>query len=243
MNPIKQFLSERKKYVRDLNGDERLRRAAREFMRISAAKKYPYNFDWLGRPIMQYPQDIVAMQEILWRVKPDLVIETGIAHGGSLIFYASILELIGKGRVLGIDIDIRPHNKKAISKHPLSKRITMLEGSSTDPVIVKQVKKIAQGKKRILVCLDSDHTGSHVLKELELYAPLVSKNSYLVVFDTVLAHLPESVMSSRNWSTSNNPMTAVKTFLKKNKNFVADRSIEDKLLITVAPRGFLKRIN
>jgi len=242
MNPIKKFALERKKYARDLVHDRRLRRASREFMEISAAKKYAYNFDWLGLPIIQYPQDIVAMQEILWSVKPDLVIETGIARGGSLIFYASILELIGKGQVLGIDIDIREHNRKTILKHKLAKRIIMIEGSSTDPAILNQVQKIAKGKKKIMVCLDSNHAGDHVLRELELYSPFVSKGSYLVVFDTVLEYLPKTVMKNKPWNKKNNPMTAVRKFLKGNKNFVVDKKIEDKLLLTVAPNGYLKRV-
>lgn len=242
MDQSKKFLTERKKYAKDLASDLRLKRLAREFMAVSAGRKYPYNFDWLGRPVFQYPQDLVAMQEILWQVKPDLVIETGIAHGGSLIFYASILELIGQGGVLGIDIDIRAHNRRAILRHQLSRRITMIEGSSADPKVLEKVREIAKGKKRILVCLDSNHSGNYVLRELELYSPLVTVGSYLVIFDTILDYLPASVMRGKPWSPEDNPMTAVRAFLKSHRNFAVDKSIEDKLLITVAPGGYLKRI-
>ncbi|MEE8321175.1 MAG: CmcI family methyltransferase, partial [Gammaproteobacteria bacterium] len=166
--------------------DETLKANAQAFTRISIPCKYSYNFFWLGRPVIQYPQDIMAMQEIIWRVKPDLIIETGIAHGGSLIFSASMLELTGgDGRVLGIDIDIREHNRVEIEKHPMYKRIDMLEGSSIDEKIAEQVYDFAKGKKRIMVFLDSMHTHDHVLRELQLYSPLVTKASYMVVFDTI----------------------------------------------------------
>jgi cephalosporin hydroxylase len=188
----------------------------------------------MGRPIVQYPQDIVAMQELLWRSQPDLIIETGIAHGGSLIFYASMCELIGHGEVLGIDIDIRPHNGEAIECHPLFHRITMLEGSSTSYSIMDLVCEIARGKKT-LVCLDSMHTHDHVLRELELYSPLVTKGSYLVVFDTCIEDLPKT---DRPWGKGNNPKTALDEFLKTTDRFeVEDMS---KLMITVAPGGYLR---
>ena len=207
----------------------------------SIDKKYTYNFTWLGRPIIQFPQDIIALQELIWNVKPDLIIETGIAHGGSLIFSASMLELLGgNGHVLGIDIDIREHNRKEIEKHPLFKRITMIQGSSTDPEVAKKVYALAKDKKKILVVLDSFHTHDHVLKELELYSPLVSPESYLVVFDTIIEDLPENYFPDRSWGKGNNPKTAVWKFLKKNDRFVIDKEIENKLLITVAPDGYLK---
>ncbi len=183
---------------------------------------------------------MIAMQEILWEVKPDLVIETGIAHGGSLIFYASILELIGKGEVLGIDIEIRPHNRKAIEEHPMFKRINMIEGSAVDEAVAKQVYDFTKGKEKVLVCLDSMHTHDHVLKELQIYSPLVTKDSYLLVFDTIVEDMPDELFSDRPWGKGNNPKTAVWEFLKKNDRFVIDKDIENKLLITVAPDGFLK---
>lgn len=242
MGPIKKFELERKANIKLLGSDKKLKGLALKFLQESTKKRYPYNFDWLGRPIIQCPQDIVAMQEILWKVKPDLVIETGIAHGGSLIFYASILELIGKGEILGIDIDIRKHNRKKIIKHKMYKRITMLEGSSTDAGIFQQVKKVANGKNKIIVCLDSSHTRDHVYRELELYSPLVSRGSYLVVFDTITEFLPSVVYANRPWGKGNNPKTAVDEFLRRNKNFIIDRDIENKLLITFAPGGYLKRV-
>ena len=207
----------------------------------SIDKKYTYNFTWLGRPIIQFPQDIIALQELIWNVKPDLIIETGIAHGGSLIFSASMLELLGgNGHVLGIDIDIREHNRKEIERHPLFKRITMIQGSSTDPEIAKKVYALAKDKKKILVVLDSFHTHDHVLKELELYSPLVSPESYLVVFDTIIEDLPENYFPDRSWGKGNNPKTAVWEFLRTNNRFIIDKEMENKLLITVAPDGYLK---
>ncbi len=224
-----------------------LKTRAAEFMQASLAPKYSYNFSWLGRPIIQYPQDMVAMQEIIWQVQPDLIIETGIAHGGSLIFSAAMLELIesctGKqGEVLGLDIDIRPHNRAAIEAHPLFKRISMIEGSSIAPEIIADVYAKAQGKQSVLVCLDSNHTHDHVLAELQAYAPLTSVGSYCVVMDTVVEDVPNELSGDRPWGQGNNPKTAVCEYLKSHDEFVIDKSIQDKLLITVAPDGYLKRI-
>lgn len=228
----------------DAMGDNLLvNKLANDFMKETAAYQYSYNFTWLGRPIIQFPQDMIAMQEIIWHVKPDLIIETGIAHGGSLIFYASILELIGgEGEVLGIDIDIREHNKVEIEKHPMYKRITMIEGSSIDEKIAEQVYDFAKSRKRVMVFLDSMHTHDHVLKELQLYSPLVTKGSYLVVFDTIIEDMPEDFFPHRPWGKGNNPKTAVEEFLKANDRFVIDKEIENKSLITVAPDGYLKCI-
>jgi len=242
MNPIKQFELEREKNIKKLSQNKKLKKLALNFYTESWKHKYSYNFDWLGRPIIQIPQDVVALQEIIWEAKPDLIIETGIAHGGSLIFYASMLELIGKGEVLGIDIDIREHNRKEIEKHKMFKRIKMIEGSSVDETVVKQVKKIVKKHKKVMVCLDSLHTHSHVLNELNLYSKFVSKGSYLVVFDTIIEYMPKGFFKDRPWDKGNNPATAVKEFLKKNKNFIVDKEIENKLLITAAPGGYLKRI-
>lgn len=242
-NPIQEFINEREERIKTNGSNEVLQAAARSFNDASNSNQYSYNFSWMGRPIIQYPQDMIAMQEIIWEVKPDLIIETGIAHGGSLIYYASILELMGHGEVLGIDIDIREHNKIEIEKHPMFKRISMIQGSSIDADIVDEVKKYAVGKKKILVCLDSNHTHDHVLSELEMYAPFVSVDSYLVVFDTIVEDLPEGYFSqARPWGISNNPKTAVASFLKTNSNFVIDDAIDNKLLISVAPGGYLKRI-
>ncbi len=184
---------------------------------------------------------MIAIQEIIWSVKPDLIIETGIAHGGSIVFSASMLELLGgDGHVLGIDIDIRQHNRIEIEKHPLSKRITMIQGSSIDKDVASKVADFAKGKKRIMIILDSNHTHDHVYKELELYSPLVTKGSYLVVFDTLIEDLPEGLFNDRPWDKGNNPKTAVWEFLKHNRRFEIDRDMEDKLLFTVAPEGYLR---
>lgn len=242
MNDFKQFSTQRAKNILKMSRDKLLRKLALDFIMLSGKSNYSYNFDWLGIPIIQYPQDIVAMQEIVWKVKPDLIIETGIARGGSLIFYASILELIGNGSVVGIDIDIRKHNRDAILKHPLSKRIIMFEGSSVELEIVKKVKQIAKNKKKILICLDSFHTFEHVLKELELYSPMVSLGSYIIVFDTIVEQMPENYFSNRPWGKGNNPSKSVELFLRRNKNFKIDKEIENKLVITVAPSGYLKRV-
>ena len=233
----------------EANGsNEDLRRTGDEFMRASIDAKYSYNFSWLGRPVIQYPQDLVAMQELIWTVQPDLIIETGIARGGSLVFLASMLELLAacggaaNGRVIGIDIDIRADNKAAIEQHPMARRITMVQGSSIDAGIVAKVKSLAAGAKRVLVCLDSNHTHDHVLAELQAYAPLVSVGSYCVVFDTIVEDLPADMIHDRPWAPGNNPKTAVHEYLKSDPGFEIDRSVQHKLQITVAPDGFLRRV-
>lgn len=224
----------------------------------AAAYRYSYNFSWLGRPIIQFPQDIVAMQELIWALKPDLIIETGIAHGGSLILSASLLALldmsdamearsvfdpsVSKRKVLGIDIDIRSHNRVAIEAHPMASRIQMIEGSSIAPEIIDQVRKVAEGYSRILICLDSNHTHDHVLAELEAYAPLTSIGSYCVVFDTVVEDMPAHMFPDRPWGPGNNPKTAIFEYLKSHPEFEIDKQVEEKLLITVAPDGYLKRV-
>jgi cephalosporin hydroxylase len=242
-NPIQQFKDERIQRIRNNANNEALGKAAEEFNVASNTAQYSYNFSWMGRPIIQYPQDMIAMQEIIWEIKPDLIIETGIAHGGSLVYYASLLELLGEGEVLGIDIDIREHNRQEIERHPMIKRIRMIEGSSISEEIVARVRAAAAGKQRILVCLDSNHTHEHVLRELELYAPFVTKGSYLVVFDTIVEDMPDDYLpGGRPWAVGNNPKTAVHAFLEKNNDFIIDRDIDSKLLISVAPEGYLKRI-
>lgn len=238
-------------------GDQ-LREAAAEFMRVSILPKYSYNFQWLGRPIIQYPQDMVAMQELIWSLKPDLIIETGIAHGGSLIYSASLLAMLdlceaietgetidpkrSQRKVLGVDIDIRAHNRVAIEAHPMASRIKMLQGSSIDAAVIEQVREFAAGYANVLVCLDSNHTHDHVLAELEAYAPLTSIGSYCVVFDTVVEDLPKSMFPDRPWGPGHNPKTAVWKYLEEHSNFEIDKSIQDKLLITVAADGYLRRV-
>lgn len=247
MKQYEQFKRECADEITIQGNDKALAHETREWMNQANLLKYSYHFEWLGRPIIQYPQDILAMQQIIWEVKPDLIIETGIAHGGSLIFSASMLELIAtctgvEGEVLGIDIDIRPHNRKAIEDHPMYKRISMIQGSSIAPEIIAQVKEKAKGKKRILVCLDSNHTHDHVLAELEAYAPLTAVGSYCVVFDTVIEDMPEGFFPNRSWGPGDNPKTAVWEYLKSHPEFEIDKSIDHKLLISVAPDGYLKRV-
>jgi cephalosporin hydroxylase len=223
--------------------DENIQDLTARWFTESVKKRYSYNFSWMGRPIIQYPQDIIAMQELIWQVKPDLIVETGVAHGGSCIFYASMLELLGNdGQVIGIDIDIRQHNRLEIENHPMFKRIILLEGSSTSDEIVGEVNLIAKGYNRALVVLDSLHTHEHVLQEMNLYSPLVKKGSYMVVFDTVVEDLPDEFFPDRPWGKGNNPKTAVWEFLKTNDRFEIDSEIESKLLITVAPDGYLRCI-
>ncbi len=237
------FQEETKDNIRDLGMNVNIRKASVDWIREVSIYKYSYNFTWMGRPIIQMPQDIIAMQEIIWQVQPDLIIETGIAHGGSLVLYASVLELIGgDGKVVGIDIDIREHNRVEIERHPMSKRITMMEGSSTDKSIVKETYNLAKGKNRVLVALDSNHTHEHVMKELHLYSPLVTRGSYLVVFDTIIEDMPEKFFPDRPFGRGNNPKTAVWEFLKRNDRFVIDKDIENKIVITVAPDGYLRCI-
>lgn len=241
MNKIERFRQECLERIKVIEKNDPLISTAKAFVKESVLPKYTYNYFWMGRPIIQFPQDIIAMQEIIWQVKPDLIIETGIAHGGSLVLSASMLELVGgDGRVLGIDIDIREHNRVEIEKHPMYKRITMIEGSSIDENITEKVYDFAKDRKRIMVFLDSMHTHAHVLQELGLYSSLVTKGSYLVVFDTLIEDMPEDFYPNRPWGRGNNPKTAVREFLKTTDRFVIDKEIENKLLITVAPDGYLK---
>ena len=243
INPNDNFKNENRKNIEKLANDIELKNLAIEYIRRSDYYNYSFFFEWLGRPIIQRPEDIIAMQEIIWNIKPDLIIETGIAHGGSLIYYASLLELLGSnGKVLGIDIEIRPNNRKAIEEHPMFKRIIMIEGSSISDNVIQEVKKNCKSKKKILVCLDSNHTYKHVLKELELYSEFVSIGSYLVVFDTIIDYLPEDHYGAKPYKKGNSPNTALLEFLKKKDNFIIDKNISNKLIITVAPNGYLKRI-
>jgi cephalosporin hydroxylase len=240
LDPIKQFELEREVTVKKL-GAKQFRDAGLAFVHAVADSKYTYNFSWMGRPIIQYPQDVFAIQEIIWAMRPDLVIETGIAHGGSLIFHASMLELIGDGEVLGVDIDIRDHNRQAIEQHPMAKRIKMIQGSSVEDAVVKQVWRAAQGKRRILVILDSNHTHEHVMLELQAYQGLVQKGGYLIVMDTTVEDFkPENLHGDRPWGIGNNPKTAVREFLKANDRFEIDQDMNAKLLISATFDGYLR---
>ena len=236
------YLAEKKTRIEDFANDREFRELSTAWRAMALERKYMNNFSWLGRPMIQLPMDAIAMQEIIWSVKPDLIIETGVEPGGSVIMSASMLQLIGKGDVIGIDIDIRTHNRIAIETHPLASRIKLIEGSSIDTNTVEKVKQLAAEKTKILVFLDSNHTHEHVLAELNAYGPLVSVDSYVVVFDTFVEDLPDDYKwTDRPWGKGNNPRTAVWEWIQKNKNFSIDKSIEDKLLITSAPDGFLRR--
>ena len=239
--------------------DQSLIDASKNFMIKSIKPKYSYNYFALGCPIIQYPQDMIAIQELIWEVKPDLIIETGIAHGGSVIMSASALALLdiceaiknkqkfdpnkSNRKVIGIDIDIRKHNRSAIENHPMVSRIELLEGSSIDPKIIEKVKSISKNYKKILVCLDSNHTHNHVLLELNAYAPLTSINSYCVVFDTIIEDMPKGTFEDKAWDVGDNPKTAVREYLKNHPEFEIDKNIDNKLMISVAPEGYLKKVS
>ena len=258
MNHSLPFEAESAERVERMGADSELKELTAGFLRRSIELQYSYNYFWMGRPIIQYPQDMVALQEIVWKTRPDVIIETGVAHGGSLILSASLLALLDmadaiengttldpsqpRRKVLGIDIDIRAHNRAAIEAHPMSNRITMLQGSSIAEDILDQVRAFAAPFERVLVCLDSNHTHDHVLAELEAYAPLVTPGSYCIVFDTIVEDLPQGMYTDRPWDKGANPKTAVWDYLKNHPEFEIDRSMQDKLQITVAPDGFLKRI-
>jgi cephalosporin hydroxylase len=218
----------------------KLKELTRAWFEESVRVKYSYRFEWMGRPIIQYPQDIVAMQELIFRIKPDCIVECGIAHGGSLVLYASLLELIGTGKVIGIDVEIRPHNRRAIEAHPMFKRIELIEGSSIDPAIVAQVHAAARGAERVLVVLDSSHTKDHVLGELRAYSPLVKPGSYVVVFDTVVEHMAPELVGARPWGPGNSPLTAVHEFLQETQRFEIDSDFDDRYLISMSLSGYLR---
>jgi cephalosporin hydroxylase len=258
MTSYQQFKQECDREIEAIGRDESMISATRDWINSANVQKYSYHFEWLGRPIIQYPQDVVAMQELIWQIKPDLIIETGIAHGGSLVFSASMLAqldiceaieagttfdpIVSKRKVLGIDIEIRAHNRAAIETHPMASRIQMIEGSSIDLEIIEKVRQVAKDYERVLVCLDSNHTHAHVLAELKAYAPLTSVGSYCVVFDTVIEDLPAGSFPDRPWDIDNNPKTAVHEWLKSHPEFEIDKDIDNKLLISVAPDGYLRRI-
>ncbi len=259
MNEVERFKAEVAQNIKSLGEDKDVQALSRIWTREISPHKYAYNFRWLGRPAIQFPQDQIALQELIWEIRPDLIIETGIAHGGSLAFSASMLALLdmcdaieagetldpqnSRRKVLGIDIDIRAHNRAAIETHPMASRIQMIEGSSIAPEIVEQVRAVAVNYSRVLVCLDSNHTHDHVLAELEAYAPLTSVGSYCVAFDTLIEDMPKEMFPDRPWGPGDNPKTAVWEYLKTHPEFEIDKSIQHKLLITVAPDGYLKRIS
>jgi cephalosporin hydroxylase len=258
MNFTEQFNKEVENNIKGLAADQELKLLSNKWSHEVARHKWSYNFRWMGRPAIQFPNDAWALQELIWDIKPDLIIEAGIAHGGSLIYYASMLAMLDlaesveagqmfdpfktKRKVLGIDIDIRQHNRQAIELHSMRPWIHMIEGSSISLEIVKQVRDYSKNYNCILVCLDSNHTHDHVLKELQAYAPLVSIGSYCVVFDTIIEDMPPENTINRDWGPGNNPKTAVLKYLETNPNFQIDNKIHQKLLITVAPEGYIRRI-
>lgn len=257
MTPQQQFATERESRLLEYGQDDAFKTLSRQWLQTSMDKKYVYNYDWLGRPIIQYPQDMVAIQELVWTIRPDLIIETGIAHGGSLILSASMLAMLdmcdaiesgatinprqSARKVIGIDIDIRPHNRAAIEAHPMGSRIEMIQGSSIAPETVEKVRASAQGYKTVMVFLDSMHTHDHVLGELDAYATMVSPGSYCVVFDTFVEDMPPQFFADRPWDVGNNPKTATRQWLANHTDFSVDHAMESRLMVTVAPEGFLKR--
>ncbi len=269
-DPTAEFEIEARATVADYKSNAKLQAQSGQWLQLAFRNRYMYHFSWLGRPIIQLPADIVAVQEIIYRVKPDLIIETGIAHGGSLILSASMLALLEiesaiaadtmfnpsqpKRKVLGIDIDIRKHNRAAIERHPMARWIEMLEGSSITTETIERVRAKACNYGRILVFLDSNHTHDHVLAELEAYAPLVSPQSYCVVFDTAIEHLPDDTFPDRPWSRGNNPKTAIEAYLAilngPGRTAVdggalrleLDQHLDSKLLLSAAPGGYLMRV-
>jgi cephalosporin hydroxylase len=253
MDDHSDFVTERCKRISSYSSNEPLQRSADSFLVESVKTGYSYNFEWLGLPVIQYPQDLMALQEIMWTTKPDCIIETGVARGGSLIFYASMLEFLGgDGFVVGIDIDTRAHNRKRVVEHPLARRIRLVDGSSIESATAEEVAELTKDR-RIMVCLDSNHTHSHVLKELELYAPMVTQGCYCVVFDTIVEFMPKGFFANRPWDKGNNPKTAVDRFLQDVKSnsrvgidgntlsFEVDLIMEGKLLISAARGGYLRR--
>ena len=241
MSEVARFLSEVQDNIEGLRADGTVQQATIDWINAVAPHKYTYNFTWLGRPVIQFPQDLSALQEIIWSTRPDLIIETGIAHGGSLIFHASILHLLGnEGRVLGVDIDIRDHNRAEIETHPLFERIDMIQGSSIEDDIAERVTETASEAGQVMVVLDSNHTHAHVLRELELYAPLVTRDCYLVVCDTLIEDMPDGSFPDRSWGKGDNPRTALNAFLETTDRFEIDTSMDAKLQISMAPGGYLK---
>lgn len=246
------FKAECKKYIEEQSKNSEFANLSSNWYQTSLNFRYSYNFEFLGRPIIQYPQDLIAIQEIIHETKPDLIIETGIAHGGSLIFSASMLALQdvmdgidpkkSKRKVIGIDIDIKPHNLKAIEDHPLSYKLNLIEGSSIDKKIVNKVRAIAKDFKKIMLLLDSNHTHDHVLNELESYADLVSLNSYCIVSDTSIEHTKKGSYPNKSWDVGNSPLSALKEWLKNHSEFEIDTLIDKKLMISVSPSGYIKRI-
>ena len=248
MNDELEFTNDVKTRIATQGRDLDLVNSAEKFLEAGLKTKYIYNFSWLGRPIIQTPQDIVALQEVVFTTKPDVIIDIGIARGGSIVFFASMLELNalyggnGDAKVLGIEIDLRSHNRNAIKDSPLSKRIELIDGSSLSPEVISQVTKFIKNKKTVMVCLDSLHTHAHVLAELEVYSKFVTSGAYCIVFDTSIEGMDDSLFKDRPWKTGNSPGSAVKEFLSREEDFLIDESINNQLIVTMNKNGYLKRV-
>lgn len=254
---LKKFAAEREEQIASYARNDGFQRRSLDWLLEAMSERYVYNFDWLGRPIIQYPQDIVAMQEIVWATRPDVIVETGIAHGGSLALSASLLTLLDvaqaaengtvfnprapQRKVIGVDIDIRAHNRALLEAHPLSHAMHLIEGSSIEAATIDAVKAAIPDGARVMVCLDSSHTHDHVLAELQLYAPLVSAGLYCVVFDTFIEDAPQGFIKDRPWDKGNNPATAIDAWLPTAPEFARDEALETKLMVTGARGGFLNR--
>ncbi|MDC3357249.1 cephalosporin hydroxylase family protein [Pseudomonadales bacterium] len=249
MEQIKIFNKEKNERIASYAEGSKGIELGKQFNIESCKNGYTYNFSWMGIPIIQYPQDIVMMQELMFELKPDLIIETGIAHGGSLVFYASMFELLGKGHVVGVDIEVREHNRQAIENHPMFKRITMIEGSSVDQSTVDEVKKHIGDAKTIMVCLDSKHTHQHVLEELKAYSQFVTADSYLVVFDTTVETFDKEIVDEMEkdyrfspWGKGSNPHSAITEFMSENNEFEIQEQWHKKTMITNCWDGVLKKV-
>jgi cephalosporin hydroxylase len=216
------------------------------WLRCGWQVKYVHGFTWMGRPVIQLPEDMIRMQEVIWRLRPDVIVETGVAHGGSLIFYASLFQAMGHGRAIGVDIDIRRYNRVAIEAHPLAARITLVQGSSTARGTLAAVRHSIAPSGRVMVVLDSNHCRTHVEAELDLYAPLVPSGSYIVACDAIMAQLAGAPRTAPDW-TWNNPVTAVDAFLARNPDFVLEEPsfpLNDGAVrkrVTYWPKSFLRR--
>jgi len=239
---IEAFFEERRQAIEAMAQDEELRRMSLDWMLHADRYKYTYNYTWMGRPIIKFPNDILVQQELIWSVRPEVIVETGIAHGGSSVFYASMLELLGRGQVIAVDVDIRAHNRRAIEEHPMARRITMIEGDSTDEAVVTRVRDLVAGRDPVMVFLDSNHAHEHVYRELDRYADLVTVGSYCVLPDTFIEFFPPGYYRDRPWDVGNNPLTALRQFLSERSDFEIVRSLSDKAMITEGFDGYLRRL-
>lgn len=236
------FEASKRENARKQAADPQLTKLTNEFLTVSDRHNYFYQWTWCGLPLIQLPADIVALQELVWTCQPDVVVETGIAWGGSMVFFASIMELVGKGRVIGVDVVLPDKNREAISRYPFSKRIELVHGSSIDPTVIAGVKAMIKPGEKVMVILDSNHTHEHVLEELRAYAPLVSQGQYLIVSDTIVEDLPPQTHRKRPWGPGNNPKTALRAYMQETDRFEVDQYLNDKILTTCMPDGYVRCI-